>query len=64
MEMNLNMIIDSIDVNLAMSEVKLIQDIIDIYLKMVYKASVKNSILDILLEKEFLKSNLLHLGTS
>lgn len=56
--------IESVDINLTMSEVKVVQDIIDIYLKMVYKASVKNSIMGILLDKEFLKSNLLHLSSS
>jgi len=47
-----------------MSEAKLILDIVDIYIKMVKKASVKTKIMDILLDPDFLKSNLLHLGSS
>ena len=47
-----------------MSELKLVLDIIDIYIQLVFKASVKNRIMEILLDKEFLKSNLLYVGTS
>ena len=45
---------------LTFSEIKLILDIIDIYLEMVALASVKNLIMGTLLDREFLKSNLLH----
>ncbi len=55
---------DSVNVNLTYSEIKLILDIIDIYQEMVHVASVKNIIMSTLLDKEFLKSNLLHLGNS
>jgi hypothetical protein len=55
---------DSVNINLTYSEVKLILDIIDIYQEMVHIASVKNIIMSTLLDKEFLKSNLLHLGNS
>jgi hypothetical protein len=55
---------ENLSVNLTYSEIKLILDIIDIYQEMVHLASVKNVIMNTLLEKEFLKSNLLHLGNS
>ncbi len=55
---------DSVNVNLTYSEIKLILGIIDIYQEMVHIASVKNIIMGTLLDKEFLKSNLLHLGNS
>jgi hypothetical protein len=37
-------------------------DIVDIYQEMVHLASVKNVIMRTLIDKEFLKSNLLHLS--
>ena len=55
---------ESLNIDLTFSEIKLIFDIIDIYEEMVHIASVKNIIMGTLLDKEFLKSNLLHLGTS
>ena len=55
---------ETLDLDITFSEVKLIFDIIDIYQEMVYIASVKNMIMGTLLEREFLKSNLLHLGHS
>ena len=39
-------------------------DIVDIYEEMVSIAGVKNVIMGTLLDKEFLKNNLLHLGNS
>lgn len=55
---------ESLNLSLTYSEIKLILDIIDIYQEMVHIASVKNVIMNTLLDKEFLKSNLLHLGNS
>jgi hypothetical protein len=55
---------ESLVVELTFSEIKLILDVIDIYEEMVHIASVKNLIMGTLLDKEFLKSNLLHLGNS
>ena len=55
---------EQLNIDLTFSEIKLIFDIIDIYEEMVHIASVKNLIMFTLLDKEFLKSNLLHLGTS
>ena len=49
--------------NLTYSEVKLILDIIDIYQEMVHLASVKNLIMQTLIDKDFLKNNLLHLSS-
>ncbi|CDW78547.1 UNKNOWN [Stylonychia lemnae] len=64
MDMNITILLDEVFIDLTMSEAKLIFDIVDIYMKMVKKASIKTKIMDILLDIEFLKSNLLHLGTS
>ena len=64
MEMNISIIIDNTIIDLTMSEMKLVFDIVDIYMKMVKKASVKSKIMNILLDIDFLKSNLLHLGSS
>lgn len=64
MEISNSIKAESVIVELTFSEVKLILDIIDIYEEMVHIASVKNVIMGTLLEKEFLKSNLLHLGHS
>jgi hypothetical protein len=55
---------DSVNINITYSEIKMILDIIDIYEEMVHMASVKHIIMGTLLDKEFLKSNLLHLGNS
>lgn len=55
---------ETVDIDLTYSELKLIFDIIDIYQEMVHIASVKNIIMGTLLDREFLKSNLLHLGNS
>jgi hypothetical protein len=55
---------ESLMVNLTYSEIKLILDIIDIFEEMVHIASVKNIIMSTLLDREFLKNNLLHLGNS
>ena len=55
---------DSLTFDLTMSEIKLILDIVDINEEMVCVASVKSKIMNILLDKEFLKNNLLHLGSS
>ena len=55
---------ESFIVDLTFSEMKLILDIVDIYEEMVHIASVKSAIMGTLLEKEFLKTNLLHLDGS
>ena len=47
-----------------MSEIKLVLDILDINEEMISVASVKNQIMKILLDRDFLKNNLLHLGNS
>ncbi len=64
MEISNSIKAESISLDITFSEVKLILDIIDIYQEMVCIASVKNIIMNTLLDKEFLKSNLLHLGNS
>ena len=64
MEISNTIKVDDLTFDLTMSEVKLILDIVDIYIQMVSAASVKNRIMHILLDKEFLKSNLLYLGSS
>ena len=53
---------ESININLTYSEIKLVLDIIDIYQEMVHLASVKSVIMSTLIDKDFLKSNLLHLS--
>ena len=54
---------EAITLNLTTySSVKLVMDIVDIYQEMVHLASVKNLIMQTLIDKEFLKSNLLHLS--
>jgi len=55
---------DLLNIELTYSEIKLILDIVDIYQEMVHLASVKNIIMGTLLDREFLKTNLLHLGSS
>jgi hypothetical protein len=62
MEINNRVKAEAITLNLTYSEVKLIMDIVDIYQEMVHLASVKNVIMRTLIDKEFLKSNLLHLS--
>lgn len=64
MEISNSIKIESLDCDLTFSEVKFIMDIVDIYEEMVSIASVKNVIMGTLLDKEFLKNNLLHLGNS
>jgi len=64
MEISNSIKAESISLDITFSEVKLILDIFDIYQEMVCIASVKNIIMNTLLDKEFLKSNLLHLGNS
>ena len=55
---------DQLAFDLTLSEIKLILDIIDINNEMVSVASVKNKIMGILFDKDFLKNNLIHLGSS
>lgn len=62
MEISNSIKIDSLHCDLTFSEVKLILDIVDIYEEMVSIASVKNVIMGTLLDREFLKNNLLHVG--
>ena len=63
MEMSNRLKAEAITLNLATySSVKLVMDIVDIYQEMVHLASVKNLIMRTLIDKEFLKSNLLHLS--
>ena len=64
MEISNSIKIESLDCDLTFSEVKFIMDIVDIYEEMVSIAGVKNVIMGTLLDKEFLKNNLLHLGNS
>jgi hypothetical protein len=63
MEISNRIKIESLLMNLTYSEVKLILDIIDIYQEMVHLASVKNLIMQTLIDKDFLKNNLLHLSS-
>lgn len=49
--------------DLTYSEVKFVLDFIDIYQEMVHLASIKNVIMGTLLDKEFLRNNLLHLAS-
>ncbi len=56
--------LDTVEVDLTMSELKLIYDIIDIYIQMVSIASIKNRIVGIILDKEFLKNNILYMNSS
>ena len=63
MEMSNRTKAEAITLNLATySSVKLVMDVMDIYQEMVHLASVKNLIMRTLIDKEFLKSNLLHLS--
>jgi hypothetical protein len=55
--------VDNVKADLTYSEVKFILDFIDIYQEMVHLASIKNIIMATLLDKEFLRNNLLHLGS-
>jgi hypothetical protein len=53
---------ESVTLNVTYSEIKLILDVIDIYQEMVHLASVKSVIMSTLIDRDFLKSNLLHLS--
>jgi hypothetical protein len=53
---------ECVTLNITYSEIKLILDIIDIYQEMVHFASVKSVIMSTLIDRDFLKSNLLHLS--
>ena len=55
---------DEIEFDLSKSLIKLILDVINIYKEMVFMASVKQKIMRIILDKEFLKTNLLHLESA
>lgn len=54
---------ECIRLNFTKPFAKFILDVIGIYKEMVYIASVKNKIMRIILDKDFLKTNLLHLAS-
>jgi hypothetical protein len=55
---------DSIYINFNMAFYKSILEILSIYKEFVWIASVKHKIMHIILDCDFLKSNLLHMGSS
>jgi hypothetical protein len=63
MEISNQVKLEGLQCDLTLSEVKFVLDIVDIYQEMVCIASIKNVIMSTLLDKEFLKNNLLHLGS-
>lgn len=60
MELNNQVRVDSLCIDLGTSELKLVLDVVDVYARMVFSASVKHQIMAVVLDREFMKNNLLH----